>query len=575
LMCREAGKTLPNALGDVREAVDFLRYYAAQVSDDFSNATHRPLGVVACISPWNFPLAIFTGQVSAALAAGNVVIAKPAEETPLVAAEAVKIFHEAGVPRPVIHLLPGDGEVGAALTAHPDVAGVLFTGSTEVARLIQRSLAQRLGADGEPIPLVAETGGQNALIVDSSALAEQVVADVLSSAFDSAGQRCSALRVLCLQEDVAERTLAMLKAAMMEMVVGAPDRLSTDLGPVISKEALATLTAHVAAMSARGFAVHAATLSDECSRGSFIAPTLIEIDAVGDLKREVFGPVLHVVRFRRDELSLLLDEMKASGYALTGGVHSRIDGTIDLAIERLSAGNIYVNRNIIGAVVGVQPFGGHGLSGTGPKAGGPLYLKRLLASAPAAWPQMAPGNAAQPAIRLSEWLASAGRAALSKRCATIAALSRLGSSIELTGPVGERNLYSLRSRGGVFCHASSQEAAIVQIACALSTGNRALLRGPAAQGLYDSLPRGLRADIGLADVETLANVALTDCEGQALLDFSLEIAKQKGPIVSVFSLSAARLHAGEHWPLDWLLNERAVTINTTAAGGNASLMSIG
>jgi RHH-type transcriptional regulator, proline utilization regulon repressor / proline dehydrogenase / delta 1-pyrroline-5-carboxylate dehydrogenase len=575
LMGREAGKTLPNALGDVREAVDFLRYYASQIGGDFSNSTHRPLGVVACISPWNFPLAIFTGQVSAALAAGNVVIAKPAEETPLVAAEAVGILHEAGVPRRVLQLLPGDGEAGAALIAHRGVAGVLFTGSTEVARLIQRSLAQRLGANDEPIPLVAETGGQNALIVDSSALAEQVVADVLSSAFDSAGQRCSALRVLCLQEDIAERTLEMLKAAMMEMVVGAPDRLSTDLGPVISDEALATLTAHVAAMKARGFAVHAAALHEECSHGSFIAPTLIEIDGVGDLNREVFGPVLHVLRFRRDELSLVLDELNASGYALTGGVHSRIDGTIDLAIERLSAGNVYVNRNIIGAVVGVQPFGGHGLSGTGPKAGGPLYLKRLLASAPPAWPPMAAGKTPQPAIRLSEWLNSAGRTALSRRCASIAALSRLGFSIELAGPVGEQNLYSLRSRGTILCHASSEEAAIVQVACALSTGNRVLLGGAAAQGLYDALPRGLRADIGLADVDTLVSAALTDCEGQALLDFSLAIAKRSGPIVNIFSLSAARLHAGECWPLDWLLNEHAVTINTTAAGGNASLMSIG
>jgi RHH-type proline utilization regulon transcriptional repressor/proline dehydrogenase/delta 1-pyrroline-5-carboxylate dehydrogenase len=285
--------------------------------------------------------------------------------------------------------------------------------------------------------------------------------------------------------------------------------------------------------------------------------------------------VLHVLRFRRDELSLLLDELKASGYALTGGVHSRIDGTIDLAIERLSAGNVYVNRNIIGAVVGVQPFGGHGLSGTGPKAGGPLYLKRLLASAPPTWPRLPPGKTAPAAIRLSEWLAGAGRAALSQRCASIAALSRLGSSVELVGPVGEQNLYSLRPRGTVLCHASSEAAAIVQVACALSAGNRALLSGPVAQGLHNSLPRGLRADISLADVETPVSAALTDCEGQALLDFSLEIAKRSGPIVSIFSLSAARLLAGEYWPLDWLLNEHAVTINTTAAGGNASLMSIG
>jgi RHH-type proline utilization regulon transcriptional repressor/proline dehydrogenase/delta 1-pyrroline-5-carboxylate dehydrogenase len=575
LMCREAGKTLPNALGDVREAVDFLRYYATQLSGDFSNATHRSLGIVACISPWNFPLAIFTGQVSAALAAGNVVIAKPAEETPLVAAAAIRLLHEAGAPEPVVQLLAGAGEVGAALTAHPEIAGVLFTGSTEVARLIQRALAQRLGPNGEPIPLIAETGGQNALIVDSSALAEQVVADVLSSAFDSAGQRCSALRVLCLQEDIAPRTLAMLKAAMNELAIGRPDRLSTDIGPVISQEALATLTAHVSAMHERGFAVHAPALGEECASGNFIAPTLVEISAPSDLEREVFGPVLHVLRFRRDGLPALIEELNGSGYALTGGVHSRIDGAIDLVSARLGAGNIYVNRNIIGAVVGVQPFGGHGLSGTGPKAGGPLYLKRLLSVAPALWPNLGGGAPWPAAERFCEWLAGAGRSALATRCLALAALSRLGARIELPGPVGEQNLYSLRRRGAVLCHAASEEAAIVQIACALSTGNRAWLDGRAAPSMFEALPRSLRADIGLADASTPVEAVLTDCEGQTLLDLLRDVSQKSGPIASTFSLSATRFRAGENWPLDWLMNEQTVTINTTAAGGNASLMSIG
>jgi len=575
LMCREAGKTLPNALADVREAIDFLRFYASQLGGDFANATHRPLGVVACISPWNFPLAIFTGQACAALAAGNVVIAKPAEETPLVAAEAIRILHEAGAPEHVVKLLPGDGEVGAALTAHPEIAGVLFTGSTEVAGIIQRALAQRLGADGEPIPLIAETGGQNALIVDSSALAEQVVADVLSSAFDSAGQRCSALRVLCLQEDIAERIIAMLKSAIAELSIGRSDRLSTDLGPVISREALATLTAHVAAMRARGLAVHAPALGDDCARGNFMAPTLIEIGAVGDLQREVFGPVLHVLRFRRDGLTALIDELNASGYALTGGVHSRIDATIDLVSERLGAGNIYVNRNIIGAVVGVQPFGGHGLSGTGPKAGGPLYLKRLLSAAPPLWPNIGRGAAPPAATRFCEWLAAAGREALSARCAAVAALSRLGARAELLGPVGEQNLYSLRPRGAVLCDAATEEAAIVQVACALSTGNRAALGGHAAQPLFDALPASMRADIGLADASTSVEAVLTDRRGDALRDLLVGVSAHGGPIVGVFSLSPRGLQAAENWPLDWLLNERAIAVNTTAAGGNASLMAIG
>jgi RHH-type proline utilization regulon transcriptional repressor/proline dehydrogenase/delta 1-pyrroline-5-carboxylate dehydrogenase len=575
LMCREAGKTLPNALGDVREAVDFLRYYASRLGGDFSNATHRPLGVVACISPWNFPLAIFIGQVSAALAAGNVVIAKPAEETPLVAAEAIGILHEVGAPEQVVTLLPGDGEVGAALTAHPEIAGVLFTGSTEVARIIQRALAQRLGADGGPIPLIAETGGQNALIVDSSALAEQVVADVLSSAFDSAGQRCSALRVLCLQEDVAERIIVMLKAAMAELTIGAPDRLSTDLGPVISREALATLTGHAAAMRARGLTVYAPALGEDCARGNFMPPTLIEIGGVADLDREVFGPILHVLRFRRDALPALIDELNASGYALTGGVHSRVDATIGLVSERLGAGNIYVNRNIIGAVVGVQPFGGHGLSGTGPKAGGPLYLKRLLVAAPPLWPDVGQGAAPPAATRFCEWLAAAGREALAERCASVAALSRLGARVELPGPVGEQNLYWLRPRGAVLCHAASEEAAVVQIASALSTGNRAVLDGRAAQPLFDALPASLHADISLANAATSPEAVLTDCDGDALRGLLGVVSCADGPIASVFSLSPRRFQAGENWPLDWLLNEQAITVNTTAAGGNASLMAIG
>jgi RHH-type proline utilization regulon transcriptional repressor/proline dehydrogenase/delta 1-pyrroline-5-carboxylate dehydrogenase len=366
---REAGKSLPNAVGEVREAVDFLRYYAAGVRR-WDGAAHRPLGAAACISPWNFPLAIFTGQVAAALAAGNVVLAKPAEEAPLVASLAVGLLHEAGVPHGALQLLPGDGTVGARLVADARIRGVMFTGSTEVARLINRTLAGRLNPDGRPVPLVAETGGLNAMIVDSSALPEQVVADVLASAFDSAGQRCSALRLLCLQEDVADLVLAMLRGAMTELSVGNPDRLATDVGPVISAEAREGILRHVAAMRARGHAVHAAPLPEACRHGTFVAPTLIEVTRVADVEREVFGPVLHVLQFRRGGIEPLLQEINATGYGLTFGVHSRLDETVARAVAGISAGNAYVNRNLIGAVVGVQPFGGHGLSGTGPKAGG-------------------------------------------------------------------------------------------------------------------------------------------------------------------------------------------------------------
>jgi RHH-type proline utilization regulon transcriptional repressor/proline dehydrogenase/delta 1-pyrroline-5-carboxylate dehydrogenase len=380
IIVREAGKTFANAIGEVREAVDFLRYYAAETRAAASQR-HEPLGVVVCISPWNFPLSIFTGQVAAALAAGNAVVAKPAEQTPLIAAQAVRLLLAAGVPGDALQLLPGRGEtVGAALVADPRVRGVLFTGSNAVARLLQQSLAGRVDADGRLPTLVAETGGQNAMIVDSSALAEQVVADVVASAFDSAGQRCSALRLLCVQEDVADRTLAMLDGAMRELAMGPTARLATDIGPVIDDDARASIEQHIAMLRERGAAVSqpvADTNARDLTQGSFVPPTLIEVAHVSELEREVFGPVLHVLRFRRDELSGLVDAINATGFGLTFGVHSRIDETIDFVTSRIHAGNVYVNRNMIGAVVGVQPFGGHGLSGTGPKAGGPNYLKRF------------------------------------------------------------------------------------------------------------------------------------------------------------------------------------------------------
>ena len=342
-----------------------------------------------CISPWNFPLAIFTGQVAAALVAGNPVVAKPAEETPLIAAEAVAVLHRAGVPVDVLQFLPGDGRMGAALVADPHTAGVMFTGSTDVARLIARQLAERTLSDGRPIPFIAETGGQNALIVDSSALTEQVVGDVLSSAFDSAGQRCSALRVLCLQEDIADKTLAMIKGAMAELRTGNPDRLATDIGPVITAEAQKNITDHIAGLRAKGRTIVEAPLDPASGAGTFVAPTLIELDDLSELTREIFGPVLHVVRYQRDGLDELVDSINGLGFGLTFGLHTRIDATIKRVTERISAGNIYVNRNQIGAVVGVQPFGGHGLSGTGPKAGGPLYLRRLAVTASTAIPGIA------------------------------------------------------------------------------------------------------------------------------------------------------------------------------------------
>ena len=370
LAVREAGKTIPNAIGEVREAADFCRYYALRARVDQLEA---PLGTVACISPWNFPLAIFTGQVAAALAAGNAVLAKPAEQTPLIAAEAVRLLRAAGVPAPALQLLPGAGEtVGAGLIGDARLQGVVFTGSTEVAEIIHRTLAARGN-----VPLIAETGGQNAMIVDSSALPEQVIADVLSSAFDSAGQRCSALRVLFLQEEIAERMLEMLRGAMRELVIGNPALLATDIGPIIDAPAKRGLEAHIAQMEKDAKLVAKAPLA-EGANGHFLAPIAFEIGSICDLKREVFGPVLHVVRYRSDELARVVDEINATGYGLTLGIHSRLDSTIDFIVDRAQVGNIYVNRNLIGAVVGVQPFGGERKSGTGPKAGGPLYLRALV-----------------------------------------------------------------------------------------------------------------------------------------------------------------------------------------------------
>ena len=332
-------------------------------------------GVFACISPWNFPLAIFTGQVSAALAAGNAVVAKPAEQTPLIAARAVALLHEAGVPRDVLHVVAGTGEqVGAPLVRHPLVAGVVFTGSYETARAINRALAER---DGPIVPFIAETGGLNAMVVDSSALPEQVVADTLASAFQSAGQRCSAARLLLVQEDAAPRILAMLAGAMAELRVGDPALPATDVGPVIDGEARAMLEAHIARLRASGRPVGTVALPADAEHGTFVAPVAFEIELADLPTREVFGPVLHVVRYRAAELDRALDAVAATGYGLTLGIHSRIDRFVERVRARLGVGNTYVNRNMIGAVVGVQPFGGEGLSGTGPKAGGPNYLPRF------------------------------------------------------------------------------------------------------------------------------------------------------------------------------------------------------
>jgi RHH-type proline utilization regulon transcriptional repressor/proline dehydrogenase/delta 1-pyrroline-5-carboxylate dehydrogenase len=387
LAVREGGKNIFDALGEVREAVDYCRYYAEQArisltpkqlpgpTGEFNQLQMHGRGVAVCISPWNFPLAIFIGQVTAALAAGNTVIAKPSDQTPLIATRAIQILHEAGIPKDAMQLLPGSGRVvGAALIADLRTSLIIFTGSTETARFINQTLANREGAI---IPFIAETGGQNVMIADSTALPEQLVADVVISAFNSAGQRCSALRVLFLQEEIADKVIAMLKGAMAELQIGDPGLLNTDVGPVIDESAQETLQKHLEFLSQNGKLIHQVKLSESCKNGTYFGPSAYEIPSLSLLKREVFGPILHVIRYRKNDLDKVIAAINETGYGLTFGIHTRVNETVDYLQQHVHVGNVYVNRNMIGAVVGVQPFGGERLSGTGPKAGGPHYLLRM------------------------------------------------------------------------------------------------------------------------------------------------------------------------------------------------------
>ena len=602
LLVREAGKTCNNAVAEVREAVDFLRYYAAQIDPGFDNATHLPLGPVVCISPWNFPLAIFTGQVAAALAAGNPVLAKPAEQTPLIAAAAVRALWAVGVPRAVVQLLPGPGQtVGAALVADARVQGVLFTGSTEVARTLQRALAARLGHHGQPVPLVAETGGQNAMIVDSSALAEQVVADAVASAFDSAGQRCSALRVLCVQRDGADRLLAMLDGAVRELRVGDPRQLAVDVGPVIDADAQGGVERHIAAMRAAGRRVSrpAAVDSQAIGQGTFVPPAVIEIEQLSELQGEVFGPVLHVLRYERADLAELLAQIADTGYGLTLGVHTRIDETLAQVVHAAHAGNIYANRNIVGAVVGVQPFGGEGLSGTGPKAGGPLYLLRLLSKRPADAAQravQAAGVESVPPVRgwaapadeadgraafqaLWQWAQQGkGQADLARACAHQASVAPPATWRLLPGPTGEANLYALLPRQAVLCLAQPGPAGdadrLLQLAAVLAVGSHAVWPAD-CRALREQLPSAARERVSLAQDwhgdAVHFDAVLHHGPPDYLPALLTRLAARPGAIIGITALASG----GAAVPLERLVIERSLSINTAAAGGNASLMTIG
>jgi RHH-type transcriptional regulator, proline utilization regulon repressor / proline dehydrogenase / delta 1-pyrroline-5-carboxylate dehydrogenase len=567
LATREAGKTLADSISELREAVDFLRYYA----DQAEAATGAGRGVIVCISPWNFPLAIFTGQVAGALAAGNAVVAKPAEQTPLIAARAVELMHAAGIPGDALHFLPGDGPtVGAPLTAAPGIAGVCFTGSTEVAQAINRALAENAAPDAV---LIAETGGLNAMIVDSTALTEQVVRDVLASAFQSAGQRCSALRVLYVQEDARARVTEMLDGAMEALHIGDPWDPATDVGPVIDAEAEEGIRGYIDANAdrvAKSLAVPA--------HGRFVPPTVISVEGIGAVEREVFGPVLHVAGFRASEIDRVVDDINARGYGLTCGLHSRIDDRVERITGRLRIGNVYVNRNQIGAIVGSQPFGGEGLSGTGPKAGGPLYLPRLQRrdEAPA---EHAPAGAlhgdtldrafttlAAPADALDRLARS-----VPDHPAFAAAAAFPRAPRDLPGPTGESNRLSLHPRGRVLCLGAGAADALAQAIQALAAGNTVLMvaaNAPDAAAPLIAAGLPVTALDGQADpaaLTALPGLALVAARGPEdwLRSLRRALARREGPIVPL----ETSLIAPERYVI-----ERHLCIDTTAAGGNASLL---
>lgn len=539
LLAREAGKTQFDTIAELREAVDFLRYYAKEAE---KNPEGKPRGIIACISPWNFPLAIFTGQVAAALAAGNGVLAKPADQTPLIAALATNLLHEAGVPLPALQLLPGPGAtVGAAISGDVRINGVCFTGSTATAQTIHRNIAENGQADSL---LIAETGGLNCMIADSTALPEQTVRDIITSAFQSAGQRCSALRVLYLQKDIAEPFLNMLKGAMNALELGNPWWLSTDVGPVIDQAAHDKISAHIAAASQEGRLLMQLDGPDD---GYFVGPAVIRVNGINDLEEEIFGPVLHVATFEHDELDQVISDINNRGYGLTFGLQTRIERRIDKLTRALKVGNIYVNRNQVGAVVGSQPFGGEGLSGTGPKAGGPHYLPRFYEST-------GPVNPVHPGQDLTQ---QAIQDALDK---LPAADSQPRSCEAMPGPTGESNELFTYARGKMLCLGPTAEDATRQAEAVRQQGCEPLICVPGASGeqaLDGFVPRAiLSALTGMDGV-----ICWSDIED--IRAIRLALAGRDGALIPLIT--------DEDFAHQCLV-ERHVCIDTTAAGGNVSLL---
>jgi RHH-type proline utilization regulon transcriptional repressor/proline dehydrogenase/delta 1-pyrroline-5-carboxylate dehydrogenase len=576
LTCREAGKTLADAISEVREAVDFARYYAIE-AEKLADAS--PRGIITCISPWNFPLAIFSGQILACLASGNSVLAKPADQTPLTAARAVEIMHEAGVPRNVLQLLPGSGvAVGAPLTSDARIGGVCFTGSTATAHRINRAMAEHMAPTA---PLVAETGGLNAMIVDSTALPEQVVRDVLASAFQSAGQRCSALRILYLQEEIAESLLQMLFGAMDELCVDNPWYLHTDIGPVIDPAAKAKIEAHVASFAAQGRLLKQLDVPET---GSFTNPCVLKVSGIGDLEEEIFGPVLHVATFAAQDLGQVLNEINTKGYGLTFGLHTRMDSRVEQVVNEIAAGNLYVNRNQIGAVVGSQPFGGEGLSGTGPKAGGPHYVKRFtqpatptLPGSPSLACETVDSGKVQSMIDQADsgdWAQSPDRSAKVQALfdsQTLSCSVLTGNALEMPGPTGELNLLSQVERGVVLCLGPGRENASHQAAAALAQGNTVVMIAPDIAPLLQAahshqIPLyGVSGSLSAQNAMMLQGFTALCCNGdeQMLRALRQALSQRDGAIIPLIT---------EWDQAERFVIERHLCIDTTAAGGNASLI---
>jgi RHH-type proline utilization regulon transcriptional repressor/proline dehydrogenase/delta 1-pyrroline-5-carboxylate dehydrogenase len=582
---REAGKMMFDGIAEVREAVDFLRYYANEGERLEAEEPGSARGIFVCISPWNFPLAITTGQIAAALVAGNAVLAKPAEQTPLIAARAVELMREAGLPEAALQLLPGDGPtVGGPLTSDPRIAGVCFTGSTPVAQIIHKALAENAGPDAV---LIAETGGLNSMIVDSTALTEQAVRDILISSFQSAGQRCSALRMLYVQEEARDRLLNMLYGAMDALTIGDPWNTDTDVSPVIDADAQAEISDYVAAHEKNGKVLKKLPAPET---GTYVTPAVIDVGGIEDLEREIFGPVLHVATFKARDIDKVVDDINGKGYGLTFGLHTRIDDRVQQIVERIHVGNVYVNRNQIGAIVGSQPFGGEGLSGTGPKAGGPLYVTRFRRTADAERHEAAEGSAVVPLSDLQtafdgldarNWAVRPNRievlrkalsgkgGVIRKALAETAALDM--TSQTLPGPTGESNRLAMYPKGLVLCLGPTLDIAIAQAAQALGTGCAAVVVAPGAEQAVKPLldagapVAGLDGSVSAETLSEVKGIAAVAAAGNSdwTRELRVALAKRDGAIIPLETQTIS--------PNRYVV-ERHLCIDTTAAGGNASLL---